>query len=94
LTVGVILVVTYGWVALQERSIGSLFRRLREATSVPATTTPAPSQRAEAPATPDAAMTAGIEGALTGYAEGRMSLREATDRIKRLTGAERAATPV
>lgn len=93
LTVGVILVVSYGLVALQERSIGSLFRRLREATSIPATTSPAPSQRAEAPATSDAAITAGIEAALTSYAEGRMSLQEATERIKRLTGAERAATP-
>jgi hypothetical protein len=93
LTVGVILVVSYGLVALQERSIASLFRRLREATSVPATTSPAPSQRAEAPATSDAAITAGIEATLTGYAEGRMSLQEATERIKRLTGAERAATP-
>lgn len=77
LVVGLILAITYGLIALQERSIGALFKRLRAATSAPAR--PQVAEASEVPAKDG--RTAAIEGALKDYAAGRLSLQEATKRI-------------
>ena len=80
LVVGLILAITYGLIALQERSIGALFKRLRAATSGPAQ-----AHVAESSTAPGASgRTAAIEETLTGYAAGRLSLQEATERIEKL----------
>lgn len=78
LVVGLILAITYGLIALQERSIGALFKRLRAATSAPAR--PRVAEASEVPVKDG--RTAVIEGALMDYAAGRLSLQEATERIE------------
>ena len=83
LAVGLILVVSYGWIALQERSVGALFKRLRAA---PVTPAPAPASSAPESAA-NADVTSALEAILTDYAAGRLSLPEATERIKSLTSA-------
>jgi hypothetical protein len=81
LVVGLILVVSYGWTALQERSISSLFKRLREATAIPAI--PAtPAQALETKMAGDAGVTAAIEQVLKEYEAHGIDLHEATERIK------------
>ena len=90
LVVGLILVVSYGWIALQERSIGALFKRLRAATATPART-PA----IETPQSlPDADQMAAIEATLKEFAAGGISLQEATSRIKALARGPRPGIPV
>lgn len=80
LVVGLILAITYGLIALQERSVGALFKRLRAATSAPAQ-----ANATAASTVPDEdGRIAAIEETLTGYAAGRLSLQEATERIKAL----------
>ena len=83
LAVGLILVVSYGWIALQERSLGALFKRLRAATAAPVQ---APASIATETAA-DADMTGAIETILSDYADGRLSLHEATQRIKSLASS-------
>jgi hypothetical protein len=75
LVVGLILVVSYGWTALQERSISSLFKRLREATATPV-------QAHETEMAGDADVTAAIEQVLKEYEAHGIDLHEATERIK------------
>ncbi|HEU5347610.1 MAG TPA: hypothetical protein VFU63_03255, partial [Ktedonobacterales bacterium] len=94
---GVILVVSYGWVALQERSIAALFRRLREATAKPAhVAAPAtPAQDHATGVTSEASsieVTAAIEDVLKEYEAHRISLHEASERIRTLMYAG-AGTP-
>lgn len=94
LVVGVILVVSYGWTALQEHSIESLFRRLKEATALPkAPAAPTQPQRA-APEVPEAVgdITAKIEDILKQYGEHTISLKDATERIKALSQIEAQAS--
>ena len=89
LFVGVILVISYGWVALQERSIGALFRRMREATAKP-TPVAAPVAAGETPAVSEAPTpeeTAAIEDVLREFEGHRIGLHEASERIQTLTHA-------
>lgn len=84
LVVGVILVVSYGWVALQERSIASLFKRLKEVTATPqvpvvATQEPVIGEAREAD------VTEAIEQVLKEYEGHRIGLHEAAERVKTLT---------
>lgn len=83
LIVGIILVVSYGWTALQERSVADLFKRLKEAT--PAPKAPAPPAQAGAPST---AIDAAIEQVLTQYETHAIGLDEATKRLKALMRTE------
>jgi len=86
LGVGIALVLTYGWIALQERSITELFKRLKEATAAPkgsAVPVPEPSETSTGR---EAEFTAEIERVLQGYATHTIGLSEATERIKTLTG--------
>ncbi len=86
LLVGIILVVCYGWMTLQERSIGALFARLKKAATPAVAPTPTPA----ATATPEAAgmaldeadITTAIEQVLRAYESHAMDLGEATSQIK------------
>lgn len=89
LFVGVVLVVSYGWTAVQEHSIGALFKRLKEATGAPVAPK-APAQAHEAAPVPGDVTTA-IEQTLTLYAAHSISLDEAAERIKRLMPSEAQA---
>jgi hypothetical protein len=98
LLVGVILVVSYGWTALQEHSIGALIEHLKVAAK-PAKTPTATSAAAgkSMPATGDvsrhdADITAAIERVLQAYASHTVGLDEATSQIKAL--ARENAHPV
>lgn len=83
LAVGIVLVAVYGWIAAQERSVAALFRRLKEATSVPKA--PAlPTQPPEVGAKAETDLTTAIEQALKEYEAHTISLAEATSRIKSL----------
>lgn len=90
LLVGVILVVSYGWIALQERSLGSLFKRLREATSIPPAA--APAQAAVSRETVTADVTAEIERILADFEAHRISLPEASARLRALVEARGQST--
>lgn len=83
LLVGVILVVSYGWIALQEHSLTTLFKRLKAAVTIPAS--PAGSaELAAANAHQEADVTAAVEQVLKEYAAHNIGLHEGTERIKAL----------
>ena len=90
LAVGVILVVSYGWIALQERSLGSLFKRLREAPSIPPATAPAQAGAVREAAAADVA--AEIEQILGDFEAHRISLPEASARLRALVEARGQGT--
>jgi hypothetical protein len=86
LLVGVILVVSYGWMALQEHSLGALFARLKNAA---APIVASPPSAAAAPEAADvvqgeAEITTAIERVLKAYESHAMDLGEATRQIKGL----------
>lgn len=91
LLVGVILVVSYGWMALQERSLTAVIERLKGAASRPTLpptpeqpAMPAPAQAPETRVMQEPELTAAIGEVLTEYAAHHISLQEGTQRIKAL----------
>lgn len=91
LLVGVILVVSYGWTAQQERSVAAILNRLRQAPAA----LKAPTMPAQSPtATEDTAATApdetaAIEQVLQAYETHSIDLHEAAERVKALAHAGR-----
>lgn len=86
LLVGIILVISYGWTALQEHSIGALFARLKEAATPAAVATPVVAATSvTAGISPDEAdITTAIERVLRAYESHTLDLGEATSQIKAL----------
>jgi hypothetical protein len=94
LLVGVILVVSYGWTAQQERSITAIFKRLRQApAALKAPAMPAQSpiatEATEATAATAPDETAAIEQVLQAYETHSIDLHEAAERVKALAHAGR-----
>lgn len=92
LLVGIILVVSYGWTALQEHSIGALVARLKEAATPAAEATQSVAARPETAAiSPDEAeFTSAIERVLRAYQSHALDLGEATSQIKALARDEQS----
>lgn len=90
LLVGIILVVSYGWTALQEHSIGALFTRLKKAAIPAAVATPTVVATPEAAgmAQDEADITAAIQQVLRAYESHAMDLGEATSQIEALAHDE------
>jgi hypothetical protein len=88
LVVGVILVVSYGWTAQQERSIAAIFKRLRQAPAA----LKAPAMPAQSPMETEATAldeTVAIEQVLQAYETHSIGLHEAAERVKALAHAGR-----
>lgn len=92
LLVGIILVVSYGWTALQEHSIGALFARLKEAATPIAGKTPAVEATPETAgiSLDEAGITSAIERVLRAYQSHALDLDEATSEIKALARDEQS----
>jgi hypothetical protein len=79
--------VSYGWTALQERSVADLFKRLKETTPAPKAPAP-PAQAGASSVANEAATNAAIEQVLTQYETHAIGLYEATERLKALMRAD------